>query len=227
MMMMMTIRKHLLLLILLFAPVIAFSQKKDFGIWYSISGEHKLASKLKLDLTADLRTFSNASKIKQGYFDAGLSYKINKLITAGGGYRFIYYYEDDDSFHPRHRWYAEAKAGIPVGDFELSARFRFQETFRTYFKNENDKIPDNHGRIKLNVYYNIPSFPVNPYIAAEFYFPMFTETTRYIDRNRFIAGLEWNISKKNSIDLEFLRQRSFLPKIKDLSVLSISYSFKF
>ena len=45
------------------------------------------------------------------------------------------------------------------------------------------------ARIKIKTLYNIPSFPVNPYISAELFFPMFTKTERSVEKNRFMAGL--------------------------------------
>jgi hypothetical protein len=225
-MMMMTTKKLFLLLFLLCTASISFSQD-DFGIWYGINGEHKLVKNLALDLSGTIRTFQNASKIDEAFLEAGLTYKFNKYLAAGASYRFTEFYEDDNSYHPRHKWFADLKGSLPLGDFELSARFRFQQRYKTYFEDDNDKIADNHGRIKVKAYYNIPSFPVNPYIAAEVFCPMFTETTRYVDKKRFMVGVQYNIAKKHSVELEYMFQRDFLPHISDINVVSINYDLKF
>lgn len=223
----MTIKKVLILLVLLFLVPEVYSQDDDFGIWYGLSAEHKIFKDLKLELTGNVRTFKNASKVDELFLEAGLSYKFNKYLAAGASYRFGEYFEDDDSFHARHKWFIDIRGFLPAGDLTLSARFRFQERYRTYFEDEEDKLPVSHGRYRLKAQYNIPSFPVNPYVAAEIFCPMFTKTTRKIDKDRFMAGLEYNITKKHSVDLEYMFQRDFLPHINDINVISVGYNFNF
>jgi hypothetical protein len=226
-MMGMTTKKSLILLILLGTSAISFSQDDDFGIWYGISAEHKLIKKLEVDISADVRTFKNASKINEAFLETGLTYKFNKYLAAGGSYRFTEFLDKDDSYHPRHKWFVDLKGTLPLGDLTLSARFRFQERYKTYFLDENDKVPDSHGRYRLKAFYNIPSFPVNPYIASEIFCPMFTETTRRVDKDRFMFGLQYNISKKHSLELEYMFQRDFLPHISDINIVSINYDLSF
>jgi opacity protein-like surface antigen len=223
----MTTKKSLVLFLMLCTASIAFSQNDDFGIWYSVSAEKKLIKKVELDLDANVRTYNNASKIDEAFFDIGLTYKFNKFLSAAASYRFTEFLEKDDSFHPRHKWFADLKGKLPLGNFDISARLRFQQRYKTYFKDENDKESSEVGRVKLKLSYNIPSFPVNPYISSELFFPMFTTTTRNIAKTRFMAGLDYNISKKHSIELEYMFQRDFLPHISDINVISVNYNVKF
>jgi hypothetical protein len=223
----MTIKELFLFLILCCSVSAVYSQNDDLGIWYGVSAEHKIIKNLEFDLTGNVRTYKNASKIDEVFLEAGLTYKFNKYLAAGASYRFGEFFEDDDSFHARHKWFIDIKGTLPVGDLTISARFRFQERYRTYFEDEEDKIPVSHGRYRLKALYNIPSFPVNPYIAAEIFCPMFTKTTRYVDKDRFMAGLEYNIAKKHSVEVEYMFQRDFLPHIKDINVISVGYNLKF
>jgi predicted porin len=222
----MTTKKSILLLLMLCTGAISFSQD-DFGIWYGITGEVKLVKNLELDLTGNVRTFNKASKIDQAFLEAGVTYKFNKYLAAGTSYRFTEFLENNGAYYPRHKWFADLKGKLPLGRIELSARLRFQERFKTYFKDEQDKIADKHGRFRFKALYNIPSFPVNPYIASEIFFPLFTQTARGIDKDRFMVGLQYNISKKHSLELEYMFQRDFLPHISDINIVSINYDFNF
>jgi hypothetical protein len=226
-MMVMTIKKSIIFLFILWMPAIVCSQDKDFGIWYGAGVEKELFKKLDLGFEASIRTHDNASKIEEFFFEIGLNYKINKYISAAVSYRFTEFDEDDDSFHPRHKWFADLKGKLPLGDLDISARLRFQERYKTYFEDENDRESKDVGRIKLTALYDIPSFPANPFIAAELFFPMFTETERYVEKNRFMAGFEYNISKKHSIELEYMFQRDFMPKLRDMNIISVNYQIKF
>ncbi|HBC77291.1 MAG TPA: hypothetical protein DEO60_00960 [Bacteroidales bacterium] len=225
-MMTMMTKRLVLLFLLIYTSSISFSQD-DFGIWYSVAAEKKLVKNLGLDLDANVRTFNNASKIEEAFFDLGLSFKLNKYLSAGVSYRFTEFKENDDLFHPRHKWFADIRGKLPLGDFDLTARFRFQQRYKTYFEDENDKESKEVGRIKLKMSYNIPSFPVNPYISTELFFPMFGQSERIVEKNRFMAGIGYNISKKNSLELEYMFQRDYFPHISDINVVSVGYNFKF
>jgi len=224
---MMMIRKIMLIFTALSLTTTTFSQKNDFGIYYGIGGEIKLVRKLEMDIYTNVRTLDNASKIRQAFLEADLMYKLNKYLSAGAGYRLSAFYEDDESYHPRHRWYSDVKGKFKTGDFDFSARIRFQQSFKTYFENENDKDPYEELRFRLKALYNIPSFPVNPYLAAEFFMPVPRNPIKTFDTRRYMAGTEYKISKKHSIELEYMYQHDFLPKEKSRNVLSINYWFKF
>jgi hypothetical protein len=224
---MMMIRKSILLLLLSFLTLTASSQDKDFGIWYEVSAGHKLTDKLKIDLSASVRTFNNAAKIEEGFVEGGLEYRFSKYLSAAGSYRLSNNIEDDNSYYFRHKLFLDLKGSYKLGDFSFTGRLRFQERFKTYIEDDEDEIPDSHTRIKLGALYNIPSFPVNPFISVEFFCPVFTSSEKAVDKNRFMGGIEYNISKKHTIELEYIHQRDYLPHMSDENIISVSYDFKF
>jgi hypothetical protein len=223
---MMTTKKLILVLLLVCNASISFSQD-DFGIWYSVTAEKKLVKNLGLDVDVNVRTINNASKIEEAFFDIGLSYNLNKYLSAAVSYRFTEFKEKDELFHPRHKWFADLKGKLPLGNFDFSARLRFQQRYKTYFRDQNDKESKEAGRIKLKILYNIPSFPVNPYLSSELFFPMFTQSERSVEKNRFMAGIEYKIAKKHSFDLEYMFQRDYFPHISDINIVSFCYNLKF
>jgi len=220
--------KRLLICIsgLIFSQLV-YGQSNDFGIWYGLNSNYSLIKKLDINLSVMIRTFNNASEIEQAFLEGGVSYKFNKYFSVAGSYRLTDKLEDDSEFHIRHKWFADVKGTLPLENFSFSARFRFQTQTRTYFENEADKIPDYHGRIKLKTYYNIPGFPVNPYLSVETFSPMFENSDRFIDKNRFTSGLEYKIVKKHSVEAEYIFQRDYLPHISDIHLIAINYSIKF
>jgi len=223
----MRIKKKLLLLLLISTAPITFSQEKDFGIWAGISAEKELIKNLDLNFDVNLRTYHNVSEIEEAFFDIGFNYKFNKYLSAALSYRYTQFREDDELFHPRHKWFADIKGKLPLGDFDISARFRFQERYKTYFEDENDKESKEVGRFRLKVIYDIPSFPVNPFLSSELFLPMFSGSVRSVEKERFMGGFEYNISKKNSIEIEYMFQRDFFPKLSDMNIISVNYNIKF
>lgn len=212
---------------LLFISKSGYSQDDDFGIWYGINSEFAINKKLEADVSAMIRTFNNAAKIEQSYIESGLSYKFNKNFLAAGSYRLINTIEDDDLFHLRHKFMSDIRGTLPIADFTLSVRLRLQTQIRTYFEPGDDKTPDFTGRIRLKCEYNIPKFPVNPYLSFESFSPMFENSDRFLGKERISAGFEYKIAKKHSVELGYIFQRDFIPRKSDINIISVTYNVKF
>jgi hypothetical protein len=227
MMTMMMTKGRCLILFFVFLPLAAIGQDKDFGIWYGVSAEHKLTDKIEIDLSTNIRTFNNAGKIEQVFIEGGLAYNFNKYIGIAGSYRLTKNLEGNNSYYFRHKWFLDLKGNLPLGNFNFSGRVRFQTGIKTYIADENDKFPYYTGRIKIKALYKTPSFPVNPYIYIESFFPLFSDKTRTIEKNRFSTGIEYSIAKKHSVELGYIFQRDYLPSPSDIHLISISYNFKF
>jgi len=226
-MMKMMIKRTLLLLFFSFLSLIAFPQDKDFGVWYGVSADTKLTGKIKIELSTSVRTFEDASKIEEAFLQGGLKYKFNKYFSMAGSYRITENIEDDNSYYFRHKLFLDMNGSYSVGNFSFSGRVRLQELFKTYIEDENDKKPDSHGRVKLKTLYNIPSFPVNPYISAEIFCPVFNNPERTVDKERFTGGIEYKISKIHSFTLEYVFQRDYLPHLEDENIISVNYNINF
>ncbi len=199
----------------------------DFGIWYELNGEYSLTKKLDINLSADLRTFNNASKIDQAYLEPGVSYKLNKYLGFASSYRITNFLEDNSEYHIRHKWFEDVKVYYPLKHFSFSARFRLQIQTRTYLKHPEDRTTDYEGRIKLKVQYNIPKFPVNPYLSIESFSQLYENSQQLIGKYRFTAGLEYKIFKKQSVEAEYIYQRIYLPHLSGMNILSLKYNIKF
>ena len=224
--MMMMIKRFLPFILLLIVPSLVFSQEKDFGIWYCVNAEIGLIRKLDFDVSGNIRTFRNASKIDESFAEIGLTYKISKRFSVAGAYRLTDKLEDDSKYHLAHKWFADIKAAGDIGRFSLSGRFRFQMQQRTYIKPDRDSVPYYHGRLKLGTKYKFKSFPLDPYLSYEIFWPMFKATENQIDKRRFTLGLEYKMKKRRSFELEYVFQRDYKPHLSDISIISLVYNFK-
>lgn len=224
--MMTTTRKWYFAIFLIFLQLTVYSQEKDFGIWYGISAEHKLSGKLVIDLSADIRTFNNASKVEEVFLEGGMTYGFNKNFAIAGSYRLSDNIENNKSFYFQHKFFLDFKGNMPLGNFSLNGRLRFQTRTKTYFKEISDDHPDYTGRIKLKIVYKTPVFPVNPYMFVETFTPLFSGSTRTIEKERLGAGFDLSIAKHHSATLEYIFQRDYLPHLSDINVISITYNIK-
>jgi hypothetical protein len=222
----MMIKKWCILIVLYFLSVAAFSQDKDFGIWYGVSAEHKLTKKLEIDLSTDIRTFNNASKIEEAFLEGGFSYSINKHLAIEGSYRLTDKIENNNKYYYQHKIFLDFKGNVPLGNFNFTGRLMFQTRTKTYIHDENDNHPDYTGRIKFKAIYKTPVFPINPYVYVEAFCPMFTAKTRTIEKNRFAGGLQFSIAKHHSAEIEYIFQRDYLPHLSDINIISLNYIIK-
>ncbi len=205
---------------------ISYSQDKDFGIWYGVAAEHKVAKKLRVDLAGSIRTFNKASKIEEAFIEGGLSYNLTRRLDIAGSYRLNDNLENNNSYYFQHRYQLDVKGNVPIGKLSFSGRLRFETRIKTYIKDENDDHPDYTGRIKLKAVYKTAAFPVNPYVWSETFCPMFSGKSGTIGKNRFAAGLELKITKRQSFELEYIYQRDYQPHLSDINILSLNYDIK-
>lgn len=217
------------LFILLFLIVFrSFSQDSDFGMWYNANVEIELAKKLDLDLSANLRTFQNTSKIDEVFGEAGFTFKIIKGLSASATYRLTSQYEDkEDGYYLRHRLMGDMKGTVEVGRFDFSGRIRIQRETKTYYRDDNDLIPNNFLRLKFKSTYRTNNFPVNPYVSYEAFARIFEESTQAFEKFRYSVGAEYKINKNHSFELEYLYQKDYYPKVRRLNVISVGYNLKF
>jgi hypothetical protein len=223
----MTIKSVFLFLLLILTAASVYGQDNDFGLWYEVNAEKSFSKKFDINGTVMVRTFENASTLDQIFMEMGASYSLNKFLGFAGSYRIGNYLEDDDYYHIRHKWLADIKGSLPLNNLVLSARVRFQVMARTYTEEESDDKTEYDGRLKLKGVYKIPDFPVDPYISFETFSPIFRNDGNLIDKSRSTIGLEYKISKKHILDIEYIYQRDEYPHLSILHIISSGYTFKF
>jgi hypothetical protein len=219
--------KRLLFISMLFIWLPAISQNKDFGVWLGGNINHEIFKKVDIGLGVCLRTNQNASHTDQFYTDLGIGYKFNKYIAVSGNYRWIIKDESYNQYFSRYRFYTDLKLLYPLSNFKFSTRFRLQSQYKQYAEKPEDKLPEYYGRIKAQIYYNWPFIPFNPYVSAEWFYPLNNDAVKYADQKRLTIGIEYKINKKHSVDAEFLLQREYLPHFTDTGIVAVTYNFEF
>jgi len=220
-------RKWTIMILFLLLPNIVRSQDDDFGTWASLEARYGLSKKFSLEVNGALRTFKNSSTIDEGFVEGGINYKVNSYLGISASFRLIDKYEYDGGYYFRHKFFVAVRPSLPVGRFTFSGRAMLQRTTKTYIEDDADLSAVYAGRFKLKAYYNIPAFPLNPYVYCETFVPLSSGYDRKISKNRFSVGAELKLNKRNSIELEYIFQRDYLPHLSDMNIISVNYAFKF
>lgn len=224
---MMMIRRAVLLILSLFIPVAMHAQKTDFGIWYEVKADKKITDRLRFDLETSIRTEENASSIETFYVEPGLRFKFNEYFAAGVYYRFIEQKENDDNYHPRHRWFVQLKGTLPsFYRFTFAARYRMQQQFKTYINDVEDEEPLWAHRLRLELDYDIKGLPLRPIASVEIHNLLSIPTEYTVDRWRYIVGVEYTVNKKHTFGLEYIYNDSKVTKPAYMNAIGITYAVK-
>lgn len=219
-------------LFLLLSSLVITAQKTDYGLWYEASTEYDIAKGLRFEFEASIRTDQNASKIEKFYFEPGLRYKFNDYFAAGIYYRLTEQRETIDKsegiyeFHPRHRWFVQLKGSLPLNRFTLSARYRFQEQFKTYIEDPGDEIPAWAQRLRLELGYDIKGLPLAPYANVEMQSGLFSPDDIMIEKWRYIVGADYTFNKKHTIGLAYIYNVSKDSKPAYMNAIGLKYKIK-
>lgn len=208
----------------------------DFRIYSRAGIKFNIVQGLSNTTDLELRTKEHSSKISVLRINTYFGYKFNSYFTIGAGYAFI----TAPTFHDpivingttynnaiSNRYWIDATGSVGMGDFKLSLRERFQQTFAlgthvTLLRSE------------LKLQYAIKKSIFTPFVSCEPHIYMFN-SSKGAKEVRFNLGTTISINKSN--DLQVFGRYTYNPaavelmgvKIKtpDYFILGVNYYFKF
>jgi len=241
--------KKLLAIITLALPLFAAAQT-DSGMEFSVEGTHKFSKNLSASIGAEIRTRDNFSAWDRGTLSLDAAYKLNSNLKISAGYSFLYdqneekitYNEEETPntwrpsyFGHRHRFNVSLTGNVDIGKFNVSLRERWQytlkpETTRQRYDFDEEEWEDktirckakNVLRSRLQIEYNIRKCPITPFVSAELYNSM------NLEKEKFVAGIEWKINKKQSLDAFYRYQtNSEDDEEPNRHIIGVGYNIKF
>jgi len=196
------------------------------GIYLSFEAEKDFNRSLSLKIEEEVRLINNQIGFDRNVSSLGLDYSLfNKKVKAGVYYAFIYLYNNDNLFEPRHRYYFNLSYKETLNSFSFSWRGRIQTTIRD----------NNHGNYRINpryvmknkfeVEYSIWGLPWKPYVSCDFSTDLNDPINRYdFVRVRFQGGAKWRINRTDQMDF-FIRWNEYL-KDNAPRIIGIGTSYK-
>ena len=151
----------------------------------------------------------------------------------------------------RHRVTASLSAKQDIGRLTLSLKERYQYSFMdstsvpmdayrfvynhsvddwtlglSYHDKKHKKIKSSQVlRSSLNAAYNIPDWKFDPYCGIELFNDI--ENSLALDKTRLTGGVEWKITKAQSLKMEYIWQDKADDDEAAGSVISLSYKYNF
>lgn len=186
----------------------ASAQVNDAGLWLSLNAEKKITPDMSASLSQEFRLNENMAELGTFHTDAGITYKLNKIIRVSFNYRFTNKRNLDDSYSKRHRYYFDITARKKIKPLVLSFRTRFQSQFADMYCSPEGKIPEYYSRNKLLLKFDLDK-KCMPYLYTEFYSPLFSGEGFYIDNVRYCAGIEYQFNRENGMDVYYMLQQEY------------------
>ncbi len=222
-------------LIILFVYCLGFSPllgqvRQDAGMWATLSIQHALNKKINLVIDEEFRIKENYQRINLFYTNVGIDYKVNKFLKISPTYRTIQKKRLDGNYSYRHRLMLDVTVKKKIKKITLSERVRYQIEVQDFYTSKKGKFPEQYLRLKTDVKYDIDK-KITPYYSIEFRYQI--RNTRGdgpvydngFHRVRNVLGAEYEINKKNSINLYYLFQTEFdISTPESIYILGIGYS---
>ena len=224
-----SIRKYFFAMILLANVSFVFAQSSDLGLWTSIDAEKKLTKNWELDVAAQYRMKDNISLTDQIRGSVDIAFKTGKYLKLGAGYELIAKNKvKQETYVYRNRFRVQATGSYKYARFTAGWRTRMQLTL---LENSNKPDVDNQKwvwRNRFGLKYDIRKTPLKPYINFELFHQLFSDLEYSYYQNRFSAGIEYSLNKRNTIEAGYKLETEVSGANKNkLNVIKLGYVFAF
>ncbi len=216
----------LLIVNLLLLSSCAFSQMNDAGLWTSIAVEAKIMKKVSASFSQEYRFNENVTELGSWISEAGLEYKLNKYIKASVNYRYTLKRMKNNLYSPRQRFFVDIKVEKKNKPLIFQFRTRFQEEYADVSRTPEWGFAGFYSRNKFTLKFDFDK-KWEPYTSLELFSPIGHDQPYIFDDIRFIAGVEFALSKHHKLDLFYMIQHELYVNMPVTDFIGgIGYQYK-
>lgn len=219
-------------LVLLILPSYS-QQSNDAGMWATLSLQHALTKKITIVVDQEFRLKENYQRINLFYTNIGIDYKFNKYLKISPTYRAIQKKRLEGTYSYRHRLMLDVTAKKKFNKFALSERVRYQAEVQDFNTSKKGKLIEQFLRFKTDLKYSATE-KITPYISCEFRYQIHAPRgdgpvyDNAFHRVRNVLGVEYELNKKNSVNLYYLYQTEFdISTPESIYILGLGYTLEF
>ncbi|MBL4624161.1 MAG: DUF2490 domain-containing protein [Flavobacteriales bacterium] len=197
-------KTRLLIISLLLLGFSVHAQYHDFGGWFGLSANKKLAKDLSLSVNVQGRMEENYSRLGSGLLDFQLGYKFNKYLAFGLSYRFTQKNDYRTAWGSKHRMQLRCAVKKKFNPVTVQYRTIYQLGIADTYKPESFYYPTSYWRNKLQFKFDLDK-KIEPYLGTEIFYELANQGG--FDSYRVVAGLNWDLPKKMEIKTGYLFQQ--------------------
>lgn len=204
--------------LLLLLPISLNAQEKlspnPGGYWLSYSGDNKINKRLGIHSEAQVRNTFLERSVATYLLRAGLNVYIHPTAMATAGYGFIYNDPSSDqvigSETVEHRIWQQLVLRQKSRYIFMEHRYRLEQRFISNLSTETNR-EDHRFRYRFQTLF--PLYSVSPHLRHffigvnnEIMINFRSNPSKLFDRNRFFAGVGFQVSPKLNFQLGYLNQ---------------------
>lgn len=176
------------------------AQADEFATWSMVRLNHQLRNDLRLSGAVEFRSKDDLKMADRWGGEIGLMYTVLSWLKVEGVYEVHYRnLGEDKGWKFRHRYNLGAQGTVGCGNFKVSLRERFQQTF-------SGGEVENRLRSRLKISYALDKPKLSLYFAPELYQPIGDRAFFRVARMRYRPGVEITCSKRCALDVFYCRQ---------------------
>lgn len=201
------------------SPALA-QDDEDIQSWNDLQVTVPVTKDIDFYTAATMRFGKNISRLNDGRYAIGFTWKVNKAWSIMPFYWYISARNTAGRFRMEHRLNLRIGYKFPFKKFGLSHRSWFERRWRA---------SGNTWRYRPSLTFD-KDIPKKIIPGAKFYIteePFYDSATKKISRNRFTVGITKTLTKKLSLDLYYMRQNDGFSHPGDLNVIGTSWKLKF
>lgn len=215
-------RKLLFLLTLILMASYSGNSQSGPNAWFEFELSKKIVKNLKAEFNPELR-LTDGFRMDSYILEGGLSYKLHRLLTIAGYYRF----ENEFNFRekrkiyewePSNRFAFDAKTGLKLDRFDFQFRLRYTNGADS----DQNAERASYFRYRAKVNYNIKDNKLLPFASVEVFHDLIAEE---FEKTRWTIGTSYPINKKNEVGF-FYRLQDFSNNKESIHIIGIGYSLK-
>jgi hypothetical protein len=216
--------------LILFCYTIKAQQSNDAGMWNTITIQHSLTKKINLVVDQEFRLRENFQRINLFYTNIGIDYRYNKFLKISPTYRAIQKKRLDGTYSFRNRFMFDLTFKKKLKKITLSERIRYQAEVQDFYTSKKGKLAEQFLRFKTDLKFAATE-KITPYISCELRYQIHAPRgdgpiyDKGFHRIRNVLGVEYEINKKNAVNLYYLYQTEFnISTPETIYILGIGYT---
>jgi len=171
----------------------------DFQVWNTDAEELTIKDNLKVTFEEEFRWGDNSDEFYYHHYDAGLFYNLEKYLSIGGGYRYIYELKKG-KFKLEREPYATAALFWDIKGLKFENRNRIE--YRNFQYQADSWRYRNKIAVKLP--WKITKIGIQPYLSDEAFFSF--GGTNQFNQNRVSSGVSMSLTKNIKAEAYYMLQ---------------------
>jgi hypothetical protein len=210
------------------APLSAQSRKEtDGGLAFAFELEKAYSRFFSLSVEEELRLISNNTGFDRAVTNLGANWALfDGKLKTGAYYAFIYSYNDDYLYEPRHRIFFSLLYKETFEPLTLSWRGRLQSTFRDENRGTYRVNPRHVLKNRFRAEYAIWGSPWKPTLSCELFNELNDPQRNSPARIRYQGGVSWRLNRTDHLDFFIRFDRHTSGEDADAFFLDVEYKIK-